>query len=208
MKSSDQLDLRQRLAKLPVGHSSTFFYSSTDPKDVMKAAKSYGRIKSKPVRCTVTAGGVVIERTAEWDNNSMYACLDALAVGEHHDFAAPPEKRTGIRLAATHRNRAGVVRLTCTIRPDDVMRVTRVPLTTIEKAEHVVQHGEVRTTKYGLERLAMLREIQLTVAPADHHKVRLAATHKAKVMSWSLRCRLQDDGTMLVYRTDAEASHG
>lgn len=207
MNSGDQLDLRRRLAKLPMGHSSTFLYANTDPKDVAKAAKSYGRIKSKPVRCTVTAGGVLIERVATWDNNSMYACIDALVVGQHHDFDVLPEKHAGIRLAASHRNRAGIVRLSCTRMPANVMRVTRLPLTTDEKIEHAIPLGDLRQTKYGLERLATLREIQLTVAPPDHHKLRLAASHKAKVMGWSLRCRLQDDGTMLVYRTDMEPSH-
>lgn len=63
-----------------------------------------------------------------------------------------------------------------------------------------------RIRRWELSSLARGDRLVFNVEPADHHKLRLAVSHKAKLNGWTVRCRVQDDGTMLVYRTDSEAS--
>ena len=60
-----------------------------------------------------------------------------------------------------------------------------------------------RVRRWELDNLARGERLVFTIAPPDHHKLRLAASTKARVNGWTIRCRLQDDGTMLVYRTDS-----
>lgn len=59
--------------------------------------------------------------------------------------------------------------------------------------------------RWDLDGLAKGERLIFTVSPAEHHKLRLAASQKGKVTGWTIRCRIQDDGTMVVYRTDAGA---
>jgi hypothetical protein len=59
-----------------------------------------------------------------------------------------------------------------------------------------------RQTKYDLHRLASQRQIVFDIPRTGQSKLRLAVSNFAARQGWTIRCRIQDDGTMLVYRTD------
>lgn len=205
MRNQNELNIRRAIIQMAVGETQTLPIGDTPPADAARLAIAFARNHKTPITADMTPDGMRITRVESWPRSSMYPELDALAVGESRLFDLPQAFHQRIRQAATVRNKTGEVRLSCA-REGSGLRVTRLPLTEDEHAQCGPIQAPARPSKYELERLATMREIRFTVAARDQHKLRLAVSHKAKSTGWPLRCRLQDDGSMLVYRTDKPAT--
>ena len=204
MRNQEALEIRKTILTLAVGQSSTSPTWGYPPADVEAYAKKFAKARGVHITTQQTPAGVVITRFSEPQRTSTYPELDALAVGDSHLFELPRELHQRIRQVATIRNRSGAVRLACSAEPAGI-RVTRLPLTDDEKAACAPIQAPARPTKYDLGRLSAESRLTFAIPATEQHRLRLACSQKAKAMGWVIRCRLQDDGTMVVYRTDADA---
>lgn len=206
MRNQDELATRVAiLALTEVGKSQTLVYDGGLPDDAAAYAKQFAKRRRIYVTVVQTNNGITVTRIgAPEARKPVYPEIDALAVGGSHLFALPAAMHQRIRQAASFRNKAGDVRLSCTTEAGGI-RVTRLPMGAEEQAACGPITAPVRASRWGLERLATEPELRITLTPADQNKLRLAATAKSKATGWTIRCRLQDDGAMLVYRTDAGA---
>lgn len=199
------LNIRRAIMRLAVNESKTIKPSSISCDDFKAEAIRYAKVKRIGLDVKINGDAVTMTRLIEVQKPSLYPEIDALEVGQSHLFNLGPTLHQRIRLAASNRTRQGLMRLTCT-REGDAIRVTRLPMNDEEAAACGTIMVAERTTRWGLERLAKERELRLNVERKDHGKLRLAATRKALMTGWTIRCRIQDDGTMLVYRTDNQAA--
>lgn len=198
------LPIRRAIVRLNVGDSTELPINNMPISEAATEAKHFAKIKKLSIDVKTTATGLILTRSADPLQISMYPELDALEVGQSHLFQVPAPFHQRIRVAASSRNRSGTVRLACT-REGDFIRVTRLPMTAEEQATAGPITAPARQTKYGLERLSSQRHIVFDTPREDRAKLRLAVSNYAARQGWTIRCRLQDDGTMLVYRTDAGA---
>lgn len=201
MKSQDMLQTRRAIAGLAIGESATLEFPEVDPHDIARVAKAFGRDKGMPIITKISGSKLIIERVQMWLKDTIYRDIDALEVGQSYLFEVPPEQYSNIRSAAAFRNRTGRVKLSCRVLGNGIS-VTRMPLTTSDAQACGAVELPRRATKYDLDRLATEKELRFEIERKDQHKLRLSVTHKARVTGWGIRCRLQDDGSMLVYRTD------
>lgn len=196
--------IRRKIMRLEVGSSTTVLIPGLSSAEIQAEATRF--TKAKKLHCTFhqTEEGLVIQRIEAPERASSYPEIDALKVGQSHVFDLPLPMHQRVRLAASTRQRQGKGAFTCT-REGDQIRVTRLPATEDERAACDPIQAPARTTKYNMERLSVEREIRFTVPRAEESKLRLAAHRQSLKTGWTIRCRLQDDGAMLVYRTDAGA---
>ena len=202
--SNDVLHIRRAVMRLPLNMPTAIDVPGMSPEAVQDEVKRFAKARRIPIETKLTATGITAKRIDADLRPSLYPELDALKVGESHLFDLPPPMHQRIRLAASNRTRMGKARLTCA-REGDGIRVTRLPMTEDERQACGTIDAVTRTSRWGLEQLATTRELRFDIARADQQKLRMAA-HKIGVKrSWKIRCRIQDDGSMLVYRTDFEA---
>jgi len=204
MRNQDTLSIRRSINPLTIGQSATLQIADTPPADVIAYAKKFAKQRGMFISISETPEGVVVTRTETATRHPAYPEMATLGVGKSHLFQVPRAFHHRIRQAASFRSKTTGMRLACTVEGDG-MRVTRLPVTPEEIAACGSMQPVARVTKYDLDRLSTTRELRFTIERSDHHKLRLACTNKAKTTGWTIRCRLQDDGTMLVYRTDAGA---
>lgn len=201
MNIENVLKIRRAIMVLEPGASVTIALPGEDPSQVTAEAQRFARGRNMLCAFTMEAAGLLVTRIGSGSGASLYPEIDALKVGASKLYEVPPSLHQRIRLAASNRARAGKVRLACK-REGDFIRVTRLPMTDDEAKACGPIQVTARATKYDLERLSTGERLTFTLEPKDHHKVRLAASRAGKLNGWVVRCRLQDDGTMLVYRTD------
>lgn len=198
------LNIRRAIMRLAVNESKTVKPTSITCEDFKAEAIRYAKVKRIGLDVKIEGDKVTMTRLIEIQKQSLYPEIDALEVGQSHRFEMGPTLHQRIRLAASNRTRQGLMRLTCT-REGDAIRVTRLPMNSEEAAACGAVVVAERATRWGMERLATTRELRFDVPRKDHGSLRLAATRKAMMTGWTIRCRIQDDGTMLVYRTDKDA---
>ena len=194
----DSLDLRRRIVRLAIpGDSFTF---AGDFELVKAGALQFSRAKRIPVRIEPSDGGAVITRVdADQAGSVRYPAFGKLQPGESELISVSPQEHQRVRLFASYFGRKTGATFRCT-KVDDGIMVTRIDGT----AE---AQQPARVSKYDLGRLATQREIRFDLERAEHHKLRIACSTKARTTGWAIRCRLQDDGSMLVYRVgDAPAA--
>lgn len=141
---------------------------------------------------------VITQRKTKYD-------LDRLAHVDELSFDLPRADHPNLRVAVSHAAAKNGWPLRCAIQPDGTMRVTRADkfVEPEQEAPQDKPQPRARASKYGLDRLATEPSLRFEVARPDRSKLRMAVSSHAAKTGWSIRCRLQDDGTMLVYRTDA-----
>lgn len=201
MRNPTDMDLRRLMVQMQIGQSETVAVDGVEPGELRTRVLRVARLKAKPIKVTDTEDGVLVERVSAWPELTIYESIDRLQVGESYLFRLPAAAHQRIRVAASARSRTHQVALTCT-REGDYLRVTRLPISETEAAACGPIAIPARASKWPMDGLARGERLTFTVAPAEHHKVRLAASRAGKLNDWVVRCRLQDDGTMLVYRTD------
>lgn len=202
--SDKTLEIRRAIMRLNVNDSATLKLDGHPFSYIEAEAKRFAKARKLALRVEQVESGARITRLVEAEKITLYPEIDALEVGKSHLFELPPAFHQRIRVAATSRNRNGAVRLACT-REGEHIRVTRLPMNDAEAAQAGPITVPKRQTKYELERLATQRSIRFDIARPDQPKLRLAVSNYSLRTGWTIRCRLQDDGSMLVYRTDAGA---
>jgi hypothetical protein len=199
------LEIRKRIAAAQIGETVVMPIGDLPLDQARAIAKSFGGRRRYPVIIFDAPddrpGELCFKRVTEDEAKSFaYPELDLLQIGQSHLFAAPKPMHQRIRMAASVRNRRGDVLLSCTLETGG-LRVTRHPLTEAEIAAHGFIETPKRPSKYGLEQLEHLTELRFTSMQfVETQRLRLAVSTKAKIMGWKLRCRLQNDGTMVVTR--------
>lgn len=198
----DELSIRRAIMRMAVGSTIVLRVRPGAEYAAEICAKTFGRSRKIPLSTSVEPGAVAIKRLDGTTNPSIYPEIDALKVGESHVFALPPAMHPRIRAAATARNRTGKVRLACTGDIEHI-RVTRLPLTPEEHAQCGPIEIERTRGKYELRRLLTPgAKVRYEIPVADHYSLRNTVSRFATVNGIRVRCRLQDDGSMLVYRVD------
>jgi hypothetical protein len=173
-----------------------------------RCALRFSKARKIPLITSIAQGGIEITRTLGEEMRSIYPEIDNLQVGQFYVFPLPPSMHGRVRAAASARNKTGKVRYACS-RDVDQIRVTRLPMT----AEEVETCGKIPEVqrKNRWSRLNELDSAPLLIFEVSHftdeRALRVAAYQKGRTMGWKIRCRLQDNGTMAVYRTDPGAPH-
>lgn len=193
----DPLELRRQLVRLTdPGHSA----EATGPFDLISAeARRFSRGRGIPIDIEPIDGGARITRKAQKPKGMhAYPEIAALQPGASVLLDVPPISHQRVRVTASQTAMKTGAAFRC-MREGDAIRVIRTDGLSASTSL------PTRPTKYDLDRLATGERITFDVPPSEQHKVRSACSFKAKQTGWVIRCRLQDDGTMLVYRTDAPA---
>lgn len=195
----DRLDIRRRIVRLAhPGQTATV----TGPFDqIEKEASSFGKSRKMQIRITQTDGGALIERLPDLPAaRHAYPEIAALEPGQNVLLDVPPISHQRVRVTASQT----ALRLGTTyrcMREGDAIRVIRTDGMDPDANAAL----PIRATKYNLDRLTTEPKIVFEVERQERARLRSACSAKSAQTGWTIRCRLQDDGTMLVYRTDAGA---
>lgn len=207
-----------QLDALGVGESKLFDVPPSAHQGYRQAATTRNRTGGVMLTCTREGDALRITRLPVTDDErqrhpspatpqrqTKYG-LERLAHADQIIFAATPAQEMSVRVAVSVAKKRHGWDLSCQRMPGGMMRVYRADKAgRIKTDEQNPQTRSQKPTKYGLERLSDVRQIRVEVNAADQQRLRIAASQKARAMGWTVRCRLQDDGSMLVYRTDAQA---
>lgn len=195
------LEIRRAIASPRFGPAVTLPTRGKPATAMAEYAVKFGRSRRIGVKAEASPDGskVTLSRIDFELSTSLYPEMDALKIGQSHVFHLPVHLHQRIRLAASNRSRQGKGTFTCS-RVGDSLRVTRLPTTEEERAACGPITVATRVTKYDLERLTSQPQLTFNIPRADQAKLRLAAHRHMIKTGWQIRCRLQDDGTMLVYR--------
>ena len=192
--------MRRLILGLALGQKEKLSLSADAAAALKPEAERFAKIRHVAVRIELVPGGIEFTRIEAPERANAYPEIDALEVGQGHTFQLPPAAHQRIRLAASKRSQSGAKAFTCT-RVGDHIRVTRLPMGEAEAQACGAIDVPARPTKYDLERLAEPgQELRFNIPKAEHDLLRLAAHRKANKTGWRIRCRIQDDGSMLVYR--------
>lgn len=188
------IEIRRAVMLATTGNPSTYPAPADEHARIRNLAQDFAR--SKLIKLDVQSQGdaLIMNAVGRLTSTAKYSEADDLDIGESITFEVPPREAQNVRSLMSYRGRRDGRLYQCTNVPGGV-KVTRLE----------AQAAAPKASKYGLERLETEKQLRIDVPRADHHKVRLAAHRKACQTGWVIRCRLQDDGTMVVYRTDAGA---
>lgn len=198
------LTIRRAVMRLTLNFPTAVETPGMPPADAQAEAKRFAKARKIPVDVQTTDTGIIVTRVDAEQRASLYPEIDALKIGHSHFFDLPPPMHQRVRLAASNRSRAGKMRLSCA-RDGDGIRVTRLPATDAERHACASIDAVTRATRWGLEQLAHTPEMRFDITRQEQQRLRMAAHKHGVKTGWTIRCRLQDDGAMLVYRTDAGA---
>lgn len=206
--STTELNLRRAVIQLQDGQTKSLDIDAGSAQALKAYAEKFARSRKIGIDVTIDGSKMIIERTGTLVSTQRYGEMDALAIGESHLFKVSIAEHASLRRMASYRNRDGSGRFfSCSVEPDG-MRVTRMPMTESERQAAPVIAEPRRASKYGLERLADVSEIRFELPKKDHQKLRIAVHQFSVKTSWTIRCRLQDDGSMLVKRMPAPQAAG
>lgn len=152
-------------------------------------ARQFSKSRGIPVRVEASEAGAIIIKINAKPQSGAYPQIANLKPGESITIAEPAQNHQRIRVAASQFGKKVGVKFCCSSVGDAVL-VTRLAADT------------PKASRWPMDGLANGLRLTFQVTPAEQNKVRLAATYKSKMTGWTIRCRLQDDGSMLVYRTD------
>lgn len=201
--STDVIKIRRAIVRLAVGDSTRIVIAGMSPAEVLAEVRTYSRQRRTPVDAKLTDDGVDVTRIEAAQRLNIYPEIDALELGQSHHFELPIAMHARIRQAASNRGRTHGVAYMCQ-RQGQGITVTRIPATPEERASGVEIDVPQRKTKWGLERLETEPRLQFELSAEDQMRLRLSVSRKAAITGWRIRCRKQDDGTMLVYRVDTD----
>lgn len=197
-----QTEMTLRRAVLNIQHGQTKSVEIAEPHgaELKTYVEKFARSRKVGVSVTIDGSKLIIERVGNLSTTHRYGEMDGLAVGASHLFKVAIPEHAAVRRMASYRNRDGSGRVfRCTVDAGG-LRVTRMPSTEAERQAVPLVEGVTRATKYGLERLETVGEIRFDVSRQEQQRLRMAVHKFAVKMDWRIRCRLQDDGSMLVVR--------
>lgn len=209
---------------LQVGQSHLFELPPAAHQRLRLMATARNRTGTVLLTCNVEPGGLRVTRLPMTDAEAQTAGpieiprraskygLERLQTEALLRFELTAAEQMQLRTSVHAYGRRHSLPLTCRVQSDGsiiVARTDRVPAEQLSpKARGTAAdapRSKPRSDKWGLAALATQRELRLSVPASEQHKLRLAASNKARTTGWTIRCRLQDDGSMLVYRTDPGA---
>lgn len=204
----DEIEIRRQILKTTIG-SAVIIQTPRGTESAAEAcALAFGRAKKIPMIVSIGVGEIVVRRTLTDEKPSIYPEIDALEVGESHLFPFPPPMHQRVRNAASSRNQDGKVRYACT-REGDQIRVTRLPITDAEMQKCGPIEISGSTKDGGRYRLGRLHQpgarLSFDIPRSEHMSLRNLVSRYAIRHNLKVRCRVQDDGSMLVYRIDDQA---
>ena len=205
--TTTELDVRRKVMSTPMGEVAELALHGMQHEQAKLSAIRFSRAKKMPIRVLESPENILkFQRcTAEESKAKAYPEMDMLKIGESHLYEVAYPKFQAVRMAASAINRRGEVLLSCAQEAGGI-RVLRHPLAAQEVSEHGLIAKPPRSSKYGLEALETVRELSFTPADAaEVLRLRAAVSIKGRLMGWKLRCRLQDDGSMLVVRLENAA---
>lgn len=199
----NELEIRRTIMRMTVGSTSDVDVPVGQESDAAACAVSFARSKKIEVLVTQEDGSIAITRVEPKEKPNVYPVLDALKVGESHLFPFPPRMHMRVRMAASARNRTGDVLFSCR-KEGHQIRVTRMPVTDEEAASVTIPpNPRGAEGKYMLSRfLVPGAKVVYDVPRSDHYAIRNSVSRFAIMNDLRIRCRVQDDGSMLVYRVD------
>lgn len=197
--SDTNMQIRRALVRLEIGQTADITIDGVDPGTVLIEVRAFARVRKMNINAKIDGLGVTVTRLDARTRGSIYPALDALQLGESHLFELPPALHHAVRQAASNRGRTHGVAFTCQRQPDGI-RATRIGATDEEVKASKALDIKPRQTKWGLERLETSDELHFFIDAADQMRLRLSVARKAAITGWRIRCRKQDDGSMLVKR--------
>jgi hypothetical protein len=198
--SDTELTLRRAVLQLQPGQPKSVEIDPPSAGQLKNYVESFARRKKIGLTTRLEGSQLIMERGANLVSTLRYGEMDGLAVGESHVFKVGIPEHAAVRRMASYRNRDGSGRaFRCTV-DSDGLRVTRMPATDAERQATPLVSASRRPTKYGLERLVEVGEIRFDLPRKDHQRLRMAVHQFGLKMEWKIRCRIQDDGAMLVVR--------
>lgn len=196
----DHMPIRRLIMRLTTPGQSE---SITGPFDQIQThAERFAKARKLQLRVSPIDGGALIERMPDKTGGlHTYPEILELAPGGSVVLQVAPISHQRVRVRASQVAAKLGWTLRC-MREGEAIRVIRTD--GVEAADTVLPS---RATKYGLDRLATQASIRFEVTREERSRLRLAVSNYAARHGWTARCRLQDDGAMLVYRTDNPALH-
>lgn len=196
-----ELEIRKRIVsaepgliiEMPIGHMT--------PEVAQLRAKAFAKTRGIRIAILESTDGIAFKRLTDAEaSRQAYPEMGSLEIGGSHLYELPPPLHQRVRMAATAKNRSGLVLLSCS-RESGGIRVTRHPLTPDEIQAHGLVAPRARGSKYGLERLETEAEIFLQpTSPVETRAIRVAVSTKAQNAGWQLSCRKLDDGRLHIKR--------
>lgn len=195
--SFDKMYVRRKILELTGAGSST---EMDGPHDLIEhEAKSFGRARGIRLLLERVGGSVRVTRLADRQKGMhAYPEIAGLAPGQSVLLDVPPASHQRVRVTASQTSMKTGATYRC-LREGDAIRVVRTD------GADVSADLPVRATKYSLDRLSTGERLVFHVEPRERTRLRSACSTKGLQTGWTIRCRLQDDGSMLVYRTDVPA---
>ena len=206
---------------LEIGQSHVFDRPVSEHPSIRSSVTYRTKKTGRLYRCTAIDGALRVTRIpATESENAAYPSsftnesrptkygMGRLADVAELRFDVPRIEHDKVRLAAVRASVRYGWKISCramgdgsivAFRPDKVKE--RDANSTTQDASNLARP----TNRFDLDRLETSREISFNIPRQDHAALRLATHRKALRHGWTIRCRLQDDGTMLVYRTDIPA---
>lgn len=205
---------------LEVGQSHLFELPVSEHPAIRSSVTYRTKKTGRLYRCTAEDGALRVTRmpaTAEEratcppietaKRQTKYA-MDRLADVPEIRFDVPRIEHDKIRLSAVRASVKHGWKISCQAQADGsiiVFRPDKIAAPVSEAAQADQRQPARPTNRFDLDRLEHTREVRFAIPAIEHQALRLACHRKSARTGWTIRCRLQDDGTMLVYRTDAGA---
>lgn len=197
----DRSEIRRKI--LTLADTGDSVQISGHPTRTEAEAKSFGRARGIRLRIQLTESGIIATRLAPAQRGAhAYPEIAELEPGSGVLINVPPLSHQRVRVNASQ-TAARLGRTFRCMREGDAIRVIRTDGVNPEQVAAI----PARSNKYNLDRLATSPQIIFGGVPTNERtRLRSACSFKSAQTGWTIRCRLQDDGTMLVYRTDAGAA--
>lgn len=203
--SNHQMTIRRIVLQLQNGQSKSVDVDEKDAAGLKDYVERFARSRKVAAEAVIEGSKLIIHHHGDLLSTARYGEMDGLKVGESHVFKIGIPEHAAVRRMASYRNRDGSGRLfKCSV-VENGMRVTRMPTTAEERQSIAVIDEPRRASKWGLERLEDTGELRFDLPRADHQRLRLSAHQMAVKTGWKIRCRIQDDGSMLVVRLKENA---
>lgn len=191
----DHMQIRRLIMRLTTTGQSEDIAGPFD--QIQVQAERFAKARKLQLRVTPIDGGARIERMPDKVGGlHTYPEILELVPGGSVVLQVPPISHQRVRVRASQVAAKLGWTLRC-MREGEAMRVIRTD--GVEAADTGLP---TRATKYGFDRLSTQGSITFEVTREERSRLRLAVSNYAARHGWVLRCRLQDDGTMLVHRTD------
>lgn len=207
--------------RLAVGESHLFRLPVAEHQSIRSSVTYHSKRTGKHYRCTAEDGALRVFRLPVTDDERARCevevvpvrttkfAMERLADVPQLRFDVPRCDQDKVRMAAFRASVKHGWTIRCQVQPDGAMLAFRPQAT--DDTEATPQPSERtpsdRGNLFDLERLADPdARLTFNLPPSQQMRLRNAVHRKAVSTGWRIRCRIQDDGSMLVYRVVEQAA--